>query len=74
MTGHFRAAVPRGSLSEHLGTTDNVQPTSLNPLPAVLALFKNVEIRADTDDLGCGLEGRAEILNDRRPKPYRAFL
>jgi hypothetical protein len=40
----------------------------------VLALFKNVEIRADTDDLGCGLEGRAEILNDRRPKPYRAFL
>jgi hypothetical protein len=28
----------------------------------VLALFKNVEIRADTDDLGCGLEGRAETL------------
>jgi hypothetical protein len=27
MTGDFRAAVLRGSLREHLRTTDNVQPT-----------------------------------------------
>jgi hypothetical protein len=40
----------------------------------VLALFENIEILADPDDLCSGLKGRAEILNDRRPESYRVFL
>ena len=39
-----------------------------------LALFEKIEILADTDDLGGGIEGSAEILDDCRREPDRALL
>src|ERR1700691_1520923 len=40
----------------------------------LLAMFENIEILADADDLCSGLKGRAKTLNDRRRHPYRVLI